>query len=163
MHLLVFFIPNQPTVISLFTLLSFLCLFAHPPDCLLLSHPLSHLLPPSLFRSLHLPLLPRVSPLLSHLVPLPSSDLPLFFFSNPVPLCLSPRPQQRSNLFFFSSAVAFFMGFPSESPFPQDSPTFFPLSEQRAPPLCSRLTHHYRAGTRHNAAFSPAPPSPIDG
>lgn len=93
MHLLVFFIPNQPTVISIFNLLSFLCLFAHPPDCLLLSHPLSHLLPPSLFRSLHLPLLPRVSPLLSHLVPLPSSDLPLFF-------------QPRTSLSLSSSSAA---------------------------------------------------------
>ena len=47
------------------------------------------------------------------------------------------------------------MGFPSESPFPQDSPTFFPLSEQCAPPPCSRLTHHYSPDTSHNASFSP--------
>lgn len=47
------------------------------------------------------------------------------------------------------------MGFPSESPFPQDSPTFFSLSEQCAPPPCSRLTHDYSPDTSHNASFSP--------
>lgn len=74
-----FFISNHAHWHIHFHLLSFLCLFAHPPDCLLLSHPLSHLLSPSLFHSLHLPLLPWLSAVL----PLPTFDLSLTYFPAP--------------------------------------------------------------------------------
>lgn len=110
-HLVSSLLPNPLTY---FPLLSFFCLSAHPPDCLLLSHNHTSFLPPSSPPTPSLSLRCSPSPL----------SISLSLFSRPKCLHLSSCPKQSSDLFFFSPGVAFFQGFPSESPFPRNSPTF---------------------------------------